>query len=81
MGTGPSKSLSQDTTMEIDCHNRSLTDTLKSKKGNLCLVSGLIEESTIPFRSRDDRFYRYIRVNFKYGLLDCNWGYCHTLYR
>ena len=28
--------------------------------------------SAIPFRSSDDQFYRYIRVNFMFGLLDCD---------
>ena len=28
--------------------------------------------SAIPFRSCDDRFYRYIGVNFTFGLLDCD---------
>ena len=28
--------------------------------------------SAIPFWSRDDRFYRYIGVNFTFGLLDCD---------
>ena len=27
--------------------------------------------SAIRFRSRDNRFYRYIGVNFTFGLLDC----------
>ena len=26
-----------------------------------CLLSGLVEMCAIPFRSRDDRFYRFIR--------------------
>ena len=28
--------------------------------------------SAIPFRSRDDLCYRYIGVNFTFGLLDCD---------
>ena len=28
--------------------------------------------SAIPFRSHGDRFYRYIGVNFTFGLLDCD---------
>ena len=49
--------------------------------------------SVIPFRSRDDQFYRYIGVNFTFGLLDCDlyignivipWlvkpGFCSTHY-
>ena len=28
--------------------------------------------SAIPFRSRYDRFYRYIGVNFTFGLQDCD---------
>ena len=28
--------------------------------------------SAIPFRSREDRFYRYIGENFAFGLLDCD---------
>ena len=48
-----------------------LTLTLKSKKETSCLY-GLVEVSAIPFRSRDDRFYRYIGDNFTFGLLDCD---------
>ena len=36
------------------------------------MLSGLVEVSAIPFRSRDDQFYRYIGVNFMFGLLDCD---------
>ena len=28
--------------------------------------------SPIPFLPHDDRFYRYIRVNFTFELLDCD---------
>ena len=28
--------------------------------------------SAIPFGSCDDRFYRYIGINFTFGLLDCD---------
>ena len=35
-------------------------------------IYGLVEASAIPFRSRDDRFYRYIGVNFTFELLDCD---------
>ena len=42
---------------------------IKVKKGNI-LLYGLVKVSAIPFRSRDDRFYRYIGVNFTIGLLD-----------
>ena len=28
--------------------------------------------SAIPIRSKDDRFYRYLGVNFTFGLLDCD---------
>ena len=35
-------------------------------------LSGLVEVSTIPFRSCDDCCYRYIDVNFTFGLLDCD---------
>ena len=55
--------------MEIDCHSRILL--IKVKKGNV-LLYGLVKVSAIPFRSRDDRFYRYIGVNFTFGLLDCD---------
>ena len=41
--------------MEIDYHNRSVDRYIKVKKGNI-LLSGLVEVSVIPFRSRDDRF-------------------------
>ena len=36
------------------------------------MLYGLVKVSAIPFRSRDDRFYRYIGVNFTFGLLDCD---------
>ena len=48
-----------------------LTDTLKSKKETPCYLL-LVKVSALPFRSRDDRFYRYIEVNFTFGLLDCD---------
>ena len=57
--------------METDCCNRLLADSQKVKKEN-ALLSRLVEVCTIPFRSRDDRFYRYIGVNFTCGLLDCD---------
>ena len=43
---------------------------IEVKKGS-ALLYGLVEVSAIPFWSRDDRFYRYIGVNFVFGLLDC----------
>ena len=66
--------------MEIDCHNRSVDSYIKVKKGNV-LLYGLVKESAIPFRSRDDRFYRYIGVNFAFGLLDCDHYYRYTMDR
>ena len=30
------------------------------------------EVSAIPFWLRDDRFYRYIGLNFRFGQLDCD---------
>ena len=33
--------------------------------------------SAIPFRPRDERFYRYIGVNVTFGLLDCG---CYIWY-
>ena len=43
---------------------------IKVKKGNV-LLSGLVEGS-VPFQvSSRVRFYRYIGVNFAFGLLDC----------
>ena len=78
--------------METDCHNCSVDRYSKVKKRNV-LLYGLVKVSGIPFRSRDDRFYRYIGVNFTFGLLDCDryigdivipWivkpGLFHTLY-
>ena len=35
-------------------------------------LAGSVEVSVIPFRSRYDRFYRYIGVNFTFGLHDCD---------
>ena len=64
------ESLSLDTTIEIDYHNRSVDRYIKVKKGNVSLY-GLVEVSAIRFRSPDDRFYCYIEVNFTFGLLDC----------
>ena len=57
--------------MEIDCHNHSVDRYIKDKKGNILLYR-LVTVSAIPFRSRDDRFYRYIGVNFTFGLVDCD---------
>ena len=57
--------------MEIDCHNRSVDTYIKVKKENV-LLYGLVKVSAIPFRSRNDRFCRYIGVNFTFGLLDCD---------
>ena len=51
--------------MEKDCHNRGV------EKGNV-LSFGLVKASKIPFRSRDDRFYRYMGVKFTLGLLNCD---------
>ena len=45
--------------MEVDCHNRSVD---RYKKGNVLSYG------------RYDRFYRYIGVNFTFGLLYCD---CH----
>ena len=56
--------------MEIDCHNHSVDRGIKVKKGNV-LLFGLVDVSSIPFRSRGDRFYRCIGVNVAFGLLDC----------
>ena len=55
---------------EIDCHNRSVDRSIKSKKGNV-LLHWVVKVSGIPFRTREDRFYRYIGVNFTFGLLQC----------
>ena len=33
---------------------------------------GLVKVSVIPFRSLDDRLYRYIGVNFTFRMLDCD---------
>ena len=44
---------------------------IKVKKGNV-LLSGLVVVSASPSRSCDDLFYRYIGVNFTFGLLDCD---------
>ena len=57
--------------MEIDCHNCSVDRYIKVKKVNVFLY-GLVKVSAIPFRSRDDQFYRYIGVNFTFALLDCD---------
>ena len=57
--------------MEIDCHNRSVDRYIKVKKGNV-LLYGVIKVAATPFLSRDDRFYRYIGVNFTFGLLECD---------
>ena len=57
--------------MEMDCHKRSVDRYIKVKKGNV-LLYGLVKVSAVPFRSRDDRFYRYLGVNFALGLLDCD---------
>ena len=58
--------------MEIDCHNHSVDRYIKVKKGKV-LLYGLVKVSAIPkFQSRDDRFYRYIGLNFTFGLLDCD---------
>ena len=57
--------------MKRDCHNRSVDRYIKVKKGNV-LLYGLVKMSAIPSRSCDDRFYRYIGVNFTFGLLDCD---------
>ena len=56
--------------MEIDCDNRSVDKYIKVKKGNI-LLYGLVKVSAIPFWSRDDQFYCYIRINFKFGQLGC----------
>ena len=55
----------------MDCHIRSVHRYIKVKKGNV-LFYGLVKVSAIPFRSCDDRFYRYIGVNFMFGLRDCH---------
>ena len=60
-----------DTTVEMDYHNRRVDRNIKAKKGNVLLYR-LVKVSAIPFRSCNDRFYRYIRVNFTFGLLDCD---------
>ena len=57
--------------MEMNCHNHTVDRYIKVKKGNVFLY-GLVKVSAIPVRSRDDRFYRYIGVNFTFGLLDCD---------
>ena len=59
------------TTMEKDCHNRSVDIYIKVKKGNV-LLYGLVKVSAIPFWSHADQFYRYIGVHFTFGLLDCD---------
>ena len=59
-----------------------LTDTLKSMKETSCYLL-FVKASAIPFLSRDDRFYRYIEVNFTFVLLDCDryvGDIVHTLY-
>ena len=35
-------------------------------------LAGSVEVSSMPFRSRYDRFYRYIGVNFTFWLQDCD---------
>ena len=55
--------------MEIDCHNHSVDRYISVKNGNV-LSYGLVKVSAIPFRSRGDRFYRYIGINFTFRLLD-----------
>ena len=57
--------------MEIDCHKRSVDRYIKVKKGHI-LLYGLVKVSAIPFWLLDDRFYRYVGVNFMFGLLDCD---------
>ena len=57
--------------MEIYCHNRSVDRYIKVKKGYI-LLYGLVKVSAFHFRSRDDRVYRYIGVNFTFRLLDCD---------
>ena len=57
--------------IKVCCHNHSVDRYIKVKKGNV-LLYGLVKVSAIPFRLRDDRFYCYIRVNFTFGLLDCD---------
>ena len=55
-------------------HERSVRvarDAAESKSSFLFL-DGSVEVSAIPFRSRYDRFYRYIGVNFTFGLQDCD---------
>ena len=51
---------------EIHCHNHRVDRYIKVRKEN-DLLCGLVK---VPFRSHDDRFYRYIGVNFTFGLLD-----------
>ena len=41
-------------------------------KSSFLFVDGSVEVSAIPFRWRYDRFYRYIGVNFTFGLQDCD---------
>ena len=41
-------------------------------KSNFFFFAGSVEVSAITFRSRHDRFYRYIGVNFTFGLQDCD---------
>ena len=53
--------------MEINCHSHSVDRYIKVK-------NGLVKVSAIPFQLHDDRFYRYVEVNFTFGLL------FHTLY-
>ena len=57
--------------METDCHKRSVDRYIKVKKGHI-LLYGLVKVSAIPFWLLDDRFYRYVGVNFTFGLLDCD---------
>ena len=45
------------TTMEKDCHNRSVDIYIKVKKGNV-LLYGLVKVSAIPFWSHADQLYR-----------------------
>ena len=57
--------------MEINFHNRTVERYIKIEKGNV-LLSGLVKVSATPFRSGDNRCYRYIGANFPLGLLDCD---------
>ena len=48
MGKGQSESLSLDTTMEIDCHNRSVDRYIKVKKETSCYMGWI---KCLPFLS------------------------------